>query len=354
MSDEYSKDETTPSPLAVALWDVLTFYRYPLVVLALSLLCSGSLWPRFADKLYFILLFSGFFSLIVTCLTVFFIVNASAYVYEMVAKTRPDSPIGALFRRFRALIPDRRTAVHAAVTILAFCLFAVSFSINKALIPHLNGFVWDDFFHRLDVFLFFGTAPAALFLDSPILSILIPPFELSYQAWYFAYIYSFCYIAAYCRGRNIARVFLLSSFIVWFFGGNVIATVLGSAGPIFPEITGIEYYTPLIDRVREANFLLPSFALGIREQLLFAYETVGFTSISAFPSMHVCSTFLVAFLFGRKSKGLFALFAIFAAMVFVSSVVLLWHYFVDSLFAVGLAFAAWSLSSYIYERKIWV
>jgi len=67
-----------------------------------------------------------------------------------------------------------------------------------------------------------------------------------------------------------------------------------------------------------------------------------FLGIAAFPSLHVAFEFLVWLWLRRVWRAGAMLFAIFTVLIFLGSVVTGWHYLIDALAGLALAFVAYA------------
>ena len=78
----------------------------------------------------------------------------------------------------------------------------------------------------------------------------------------------------------------------------------------------------------------------------------GSTGISAFPSMHVATTVLIALYASSLCRWLGYLGWVFAAIIMVGSVVLAWHYAVDGYAGGLIALAIWKMQPYLPLAKL--
>src|SRR5262249_32546583 len=128
--------------------------------------------------------------------------------------------------------------------------------------------------------------------------------------------------------------FFLTFVLLWALLGNVAATLLSSAGPVYyGRITGLaDPVTPLMGYLHAHSAVSPLWALNVQNMLWASYTQHGLAilgGMTAMPSMHIatCTSFaLVAFGVNRRLGWLFAAFAV---IVQVGSVHLGWHYAID-------------------------
>lgn len=318
-----------------------------LVVLFLSILLNLALCIS-VDKFWLLKYFPTIaLGIFLNAILIYAVLCAIYQIYNMALYTRPKSPIKSLAERSAFFVRDHKTFSYFIFVIATFSIFATSFSINKGLIFQINGFKWDQALHDLDISLF-GKPPFEYFswmFNRQIFPLLL---ELSYQLWFWVYYFTIAFVGhrfAYCR---ISQVYLLSSVLTWFIGGNLIAIAISSSGPIFIEIHQINDYANHLTRMSEALPYVGSFAIGVKSRLLEAFLNVSMSSISAFPSMHVASTALIVLMCREISQLLFNISLVFLILIFLGSFVLLWHFLVDSITGLLLAISFWKLARYTY------
>src|SRR5262249_53960831 len=134
--------------------------------------------------------------------------------------------------------------------------------------------------------------------------------------------------------QRLRMQFFLTFVLLWALLGNVVATLLSSAGPVYyGRVTGLsDPFAPLMSYLHAANHITPVWALNVQDMLWDSYSQHGIAIVggmTAMPSMHIatCSSFaLVAF---GVNRTLGYLFAAFAVIVQIGSVHLGWHYAID-------------------------
>ena len=270
---------------------------------------------------------------------------------EMVTKIRPKSPIRYLVNLFLDSMRDFRFLANFLIVALIFSIFSTAFSINKALIGVEIGFNWDTFLSRIDRLILLGSYPHEFFLWVPKNKFIFLAYEVTYLLWFYVYYFSISAVAARLIPDNLGQRFLLSSVICWFCGGNVIAAIFNSSGPIFFELHGIYSYLPYITSMQDGAISTGSFALTIKDRLLESFTSFNFSSISAFPSMHVASTLLLCFFSKEVSRLTFGLSIVFFILIFTGSFILLWHYLVDAIAGSIIAVVSWLVAGKIIRLQ---
>lgn len=233
-----------------------------------------------------------------------------------------------------------------------------SFSVYKPAITEFVPFSWDYALTGFDQFLLFGyhgwevthalfpTAYASFVIDK------------LYLIWFLVVVtfYMFAIIQPLYDWRRLAV--LLTLMLSWLVSGGVMATIFSSAGPVFfKDLYGDPMFQPLMDRLHAHSLqTAPEFGfsvLNVSDLLWRGYigqEGYGFLGISAFPSMHV-SLMAVMWLFARTYGRVWGGLAFaYLVVILIGSVHLGWHYMVDGLAAIVMAWITWSMCAWFAKR----
>ena len=267
---------------------------------------------------------------------------------------RPASPVARILQDYRErFLTFERLAGAALMILLVQLLFSV-FTSFKVMIPRFLPFSWDADFERWDRALHFGFAPWELLqpvIGSPWITEII---SFNYQVWFFVLNGLMFWMAFSLRDRRLRMQFFLASLLIWSLLGNLLATLLSSAGPCYyPLVTGAaDPYVPLFDYLRALSqeHYLPQLAL--QELLWNDYQAGGVLQargISAMPSMHVASAFLLLLLGWRLGRAAGWLLTIFFGLILVGSVHLGWHYALDGYLAIPLTWLLWHLAGRLLD-----
>lgn len=289
-----------------------------------------------------LVLFGVSFSLaLIVCLT-----KGLQYFFLMLARYKPDSPIRFMATQTKLFFQSGRPFYSFLAIALLFTFFAAGFSINKAMIPRLHPFSWDPFFTQWDYKLHFSAYPHEYFVwlsSNPFFLMMI---DIAYQTWFYLYYLSIFYASYLFYNRPETKVYFLANCLTWFFGGNILALIFSSAGPIYAEyLAPNPLYEEQLQLLRSSQGLLPNMALIVREKLWTSLQVNGLSSISAFPSMHVGSTVLMTIAsFYTGSKKVFSFMLFYAFLIFTGSIVLTWHYAVDGYAGALIAGSCWLLA----------
>lgn len=235
----------------------------------------------------------------------------------------------------------------ACLPFLLMPLLFSGFGILKMLIPVAAPFSWDATFAAADRALFFGYQPWRLthaLFGGEITTLVI---DRLYTGWIAFLSLAIAWAAVGASRYDRARFFLTFT-AVWIVLGVVGATMLSSAGPCFAAAVGADAdgeFAPLMVRLAVMGDSLG--AVGWQQVLWDAHvaRRYGFgMGISAMPSLHNAIAVLYALALSRRSRALGRAGWIYAAIIWVGSIHLGWHYAVDGLVAAAATIGLWTLA----------
>jgi membrane-associated phospholipid phosphatase len=271
---------------------------------------------------------------------------------QMAIYVRPAKPIAHFVADMMALGRDVERIASGFFALMLFTLFISTFSYFKSIVPFLNDFKWDTTFAEWDRALHFGRDPyvwLAPIFGNPLATTVLNAF---YHLWFFL-VYFIVFLACFsARNSRSGAVFLLSLVLTFIIGGNFLATVFSSAGPVYYERLGFGAdFAPLMDNLYQFNEIMPVWALDVQEALWQSHIDAGpISGISAMPSMHVASSTLLAFYGMRHARWAGIALGLFAVMIMIGSVQLGWHYAIDGYLGALLAWACWRLAEFLIGR----
>lgn len=269
-----------------------------------------------------------------------------AYLHTLI-RVRPKKPLAYIWQKICAVFANYSAIASFVVIIIAFAVFSVSISYSKSTIPLLIPFAYDALFAEWDKIMFAGYYPHEVFnflYDIPAAMFVL---EINYKIWLWAFSFSISYCAFNIAGARLARVYILTCVLCWYFAGNVIATIASSAGPAFPELHNLDIYNQALIQLRDSFPIIRSPAHRVQELLLTTYQDANISLISAFPSLHVTIA-TALWLFSRQlGKRIAMLGTIFFALVVLGSFVLLWHYAVDAVAGIIIAVICWKVANWL-------
>ncbi|HST36311.1 MAG TPA: phosphatase PAP2 family protein [Allosphingosinicella sp.] len=232
---------------------------------------------------------------------------------------------------------------------LLFAGLMASFNAFKQMILPAAGFRFDPLFAGLDRIVFLGNDPWRVthtLFGSPTMTGLI---DKAYHGWFVPMALGVMICAWLPRATwRLRTQYLLSYMAMWILVGSLLAFLLPSAGPCYYThfVGPSPDFQALMDKLAADQAALgsPVSALHFQHGLLRAFGSdtlmVG-GGISAMPSVHngLAALFaLAAFRINRKAG--WAMTA-YAAIIWLGSIHLGWHYAVDGLASFLLAVLIW-------------
>lgn len=287
----------------------------------------------------------------------------AAYLLRSAWRARGANMAAQVWRDFQGQVlrPDR---LLARVTIFAgwFCMM-IAFSPFKSMIGRVHGFTFDPVLDRIGPMLFFGYHGwqiTHMIFGGPIGTAFL---QFIYTAWFFFVWLSLIYCIVRSDKTQLRMQFTLAFLLCWILVGSVAAYWLASAGPCFFQgVYGDPTYLPLMQRLheldREIASVAPSWRLmSLDEQswLWGAYKDNANNfgaGISAMPSMHVAFSALLARAAFETDKRTGWLLSIYAALIWIASIHLGWHYAIDGIVGAPMGVATWYLAGWMLERVV--
>lgn len=238
-----------------------------------------------------------------------------------------------------------KAPARVVIALATFGTFIFSYSKIKTRIPEFAAYKWDVAFADMDRFIFFGRDPWTVFAWLYDMPTLIRAMDFIYDAWAAILVgtWTLCFVLA----KHAVKVrfrFPLALMLTWFIGGNITAILLSSAGPCyFAQVTGLpDIYAAQMAQLSALDSVQSMRAVQYQAMLWDVYQSpsVGLGGISAMPSMHCATSFLLVLL-AWKHRIWRALAIGFFIFILITSFVLAWHYAVDGLLAMPIALFGW-------------
>lgn len=245
---------------------------------------------------------------------------------------KSDQPTKELIKHLAVTFNNPPKIAGTLHMFIAFVLFACGFSVLRSSVGVLNPYDWDIYFRDLDRLIHFGFLPHELIggiIDNPYAIAFV---NLIYNTWYFVMLASIFTAGILTQHRHTKLQFLNAFFLVWLVLGFFMATGFSSAGPCyFQRLDFGTDYNDLMASLNKANTVIPIWALPIQDLLWDGYigARSGSVGITAFPSIHVATSVLIAIAGSKISRNWGITLWIYAALIMLGSFALGWHYAVD-------------------------
>jgi hypothetical protein len=285
--------------------------------------------------------------------TPMFLIFLAIWRFGVIAvQTRPRRLVLAAFSAdLRRVLTDVERLLQGVVLLLALTAFGAAIMFIKAAIPQVIPFVWDPFFAELDRALHFGMDPYRLLL--PVLGGVVPTAIINFSYHFWILMIYFCmFVAAFSRAggphgdRGAGRVYLMAHVVIWIIGGNALALIFSSTGPVYFERMGYgDDFAPLMAHLEQVSQQTTVWALSVHEMVWDSYVGGYNIGISAMPSMHLATSTLMALYAFHHSRWLGRAMVAFVGLILIGSVYLGWHYAIDSYLGIAVALVGWRVAA---------
>ena len=289
---------------------------------------------------------SGFANVLASLFAILAVVILLGKFVHMALVEKPDNPTKALFTWTKSQITQEYRLINTVHMLFSVSLFMVGFAVLKGAIAVLEPFSWDRTFVDWDRAVHFGFLPHEWLMPLINNAAAVSFFNLFYNLWFFVLLTSLI-VAGASASRSVLHLrFLVGFMVTWLVPGFFIAMLFSSAGPCFYEKATLgTTYVPLMDALTKAAESHSIWALSTQDLLWEGYVGArdGSAGISAFPSLHVATSVLIALYAGTTHRILGIIAWGFAAIIMLGSVVLAWHYAVDGYAGAAMAWLIWKM-----------
>lgn len=265
---------------------------------------------------------------------------------------KPESNMQWFKADMRRILLDPDRILTGSLAFLTFVLFCGTFTFLKESIPAMVPFSWDPAFARLDRALHFGMDPWRLLQPVFGSAIMTSFLNVIYHLWFFMMYFMVLWACFDIRQIRKSATFLVAFVLTWVIGGNFLATIYSSVGPVYYQEFGFgDSFVPLMQHLEAVNQVTRVWALDVQAMLLDGYRNDGAVKgISAMPSMHVGSTVVMTLFCFAHKRWLGWVMVGFTTLIVIGSVHLAWHYAVDAYAAIIIALVCWWASRLLVRR----
>lgn len=279
--------------------------------------------------------------------------------YHMVLGLRQghQRPLLLLHQAFIQFWTQGYRTQSRVVPMMCMPFLFTSFSVLKMMIPLYIPFWLDETFADWDRVLFLGRQPWEL-THSVLGATPTYIIDFLYSLW--VILLSIATVGfAFFATRKLRARFFLSFAGAWILLGFVGAWLGSAAGPCYAAQVGIasaHEFDGLIKIMASHSIESQGIvdAYGWQQVLWNAYATKTFDvamGISAMPSLHNAIAVLYALIAFRIGKAIGIFMSLYAAIIFVGSVHLGWHYAVDGIIAAVAMYAIWKAVDLYCQRS---
>jgi hypothetical protein len=264
---------------------------------------------------------------------------------------RTPRPLRRLWEEVRERLRPE-IAVSGLLLLAAASVMQIFYQFFKPLIPRMNDYGWDATLANVDRLLFLGHQPWEVlwpvFGNAPVIVAL----TALYHLWFVWGLIVWVSVAFAMRHRERNLQYFLAHVLMWSVGGSFVATVFASGGPCFYGLlhAGPDPFADLMTHLHAINDRVPVLSLAAQASLwqeLNHSDVTRIAGISAFPSLHVAGSVLRTRIAFVHSAKLGVISALATVAIFVATIMLGWHYFVDSIAGAAVALGAWWFAGFV-------
>ncbi|MCB5174485.1 phosphatase PAP2 family protein [Microvirga lenta] len=291
---------------------------------------------------------TGWLTTVLSCLALYLL----GYRIPKALLADPRRPLRAILNTVSSLMAPRLLA--GGLLLVSLGVFFGTFTSVKNLLPEIVPFWSDPLLADIDEALHGGTAPWLLLhplIGDPETTRAI---ELTYMLpWSVMMAGTQVLLAIHPKLSQLRGQYYSTYLGAWILLGSGLACIGMSAGPVYyGDVTGDNHrFSALVEYLSFSDGLISS-AAGIRNYLWNAYQSKDTwlsSGISAFPSMHVATTTLLALAGWVLNRWLGFALAAFWLVILVSSVHLGWHYAIDGYVSTLCTIAIWMVAGRFYR-----
>lgn len=233
---------------------------------------------------------------------------------------------------------------------LLFATLLATFNAFKQMVLVKAGFQFDAAFAAIDRALFLGNDPwrvtHALFPFARATQF----FDTLYHVWFIPMMLGVILCAWLPAATYRLRTQYLFSYLgVWIGIGSILALAFPAAGPCFGTtlIDSQSAFGPLLDTLRAQQTELGGLKINalVNQNMLLELHGSGELAlgggISAMPSVHNALAVLFALAASQIHRNLGRVMWVYAAIIWIGSIHLGWHYAIDGLVSGGLTILIW-------------
>jgi hypothetical protein len=254
---------------------------------------------------------------------------------------------GAILRSPAWLIDTARIIVFSALSVHTYSWIKLS-------MPLLHARLFDQELWDIDRAIFFGHSPNIFFLDLFSNRAMLRLIDVSYGNVFLASLIIASAFFGSAPSRRVRVAFTDSNTAMWIVGAWLYMLV-PSLGPAyrFPDVwlalASVLAHTQELQRILMTNYqAVLQFRRGVNAPVSIFY------GVAAFPSLHVAFEMLVVLWMRRVWRPGEVLFWIFFLIIFLGSVITGWHYLIDSLAGIVLAWVCYAVAARAWRIDRWV
>lgn len=254
-------------------------------------------------------------------------------------------------RHYLRIIGSRAWLIDSVRITVGMSFLALSYTWIKLLVPIFHPILFDQQLFDLDRVLCLGIAPTVLLLNLFSDPRFLHFIDASY-AWFFlgGMVLSYAMLFS-APSRRVRITFMTSTVLLWLTGAWLYMLV-PSLGPAYAFS---DIWMPYGRDLRTTQMLQAKLMQNYRAVIEMAHGNAANVfpvfGIAAFPSLHVATQTLVAIWMRRVWPWGQVVFGFAAFFVFIGSMITGWHYLIDGVAGLALAFGSYRLAMWRAKKE---
>jgi hypothetical protein len=255
-------------------------------------------------------------------------------------------------RRYIRIVTSRRWLIDTCRLVVAMVFLGEAYGWIKLLVPALHPVLYDAALYRIDAAIFFGMSPTIFFLQlfsNPRFLHFIDDAYLSFFLGGMLFALGFFF----SMPKRRVRITFMTTIVVMWLSGAWLYMLFPSLGPAyrFPDVW-FPYVKELPRTQITQALLMRNYQAVIRLVRQLGPERITLSyGIAAFPSLHVATQTQIAIWMRKWWRPGAILFTLAAFFVFIGSMITGWHYLIDGLAGIALAFGSYAVSLWLAKKE---
>lgn len=263
--------------------------------------------------------------------------------------------VSAALRQLRvhlAAIRSWRWVASTLVLIAGVSILGFLYGMLKITVHLVRRTSWDAALWEADRWLMLGVSPNVFLLEALSQPLFYRTFDRLYAVAFAATMFASFLLIFGWRDRRDQFGYLAGSVVLWL-GGAWLYFAFPSLGPAYAFYDvwdGVREYFPTTMRIQRMlinnHLRVLEMARGARGIPIHIHM-----GIAAFPSLHVGFHAYFAFWLQRLVPKLRVVGWLLVVVMFIGSVITGWHYMIDSVAGIVLAWISWRVGRWVAERR---
>ncbi|HEV8432781.1 MAG TPA: phosphatase PAP2 family protein [Thermoanaerobaculia bacterium] len=255
-------------------------------------------------------------------------------------------------RRYIAIVTSPRWLTDTFRLLVGMIFLGETYGWIKLLVPALHPVFYDAALYRIDAAIFFGMSPSIFFLQLFSNPRFLHFIDDAYLSFFFGgMLFALGFFFSIPK-RRVRITFVTSSVLMWL-SGAWLYMLIPSLGPAyrFPDVW-FPYVKELPRTQLTQAMLMRNYQAVIRLVRGLGPEKITLSyGIAAFPSLHVATQVQIAMWMRKWWRPGAILFTLTAFFVFIGSMITGWHYLIDGIAGIALAWVSYAAAHWVARKE---